>query len=524
MPAGFIKGVILRIHGGGWSSGNVLPWPSPITEEPTLAPLADLGYTVVDVNYRGINNSAGANANGIFPNNIDDIVTVLQFCTTSNIGSLVSGDSRWQDLYSLILQKGFVVTGTSAGGHLAIMGVCTYGTAANIWPIAVECVAGPLNLNYNNIFIDPLVEQIVVDPYITAPDLNAASPFFMYGTSASPGPWFNAVNNSPCDFIFIHNANDSLVTDAMARDAILNFEQYSNNATAIFLTEGPPKGDFLGTTPVDFKGNTPDTTTASLPTFGNVLGDAWLADGQYWVYNNGSYAGDAKNPASINGFTRWFDHNYVGTEEGFIESFAGQYFAGPPVTLIPSTIVYNNYWEFGSGSFAVTRIRFDSPTIDYWLTPTPIGSTTPTGWIVYRSDIGVAGHLPLNGTFVDQYISIETVDVPSNVVVSLQLSIVADSMDWWNAQDAVIIRPSIDAKLPTANDFVLIDKTTKDHLGFNLSYGSVASSNVPSLTPLAPVFIDQRFIDIDTGYSPISLETTSPDTAILNNLIPFTVK
>lgn len=341
IPSGDVRGVVLRIHGGGWSSGNVAPWPSTTTEEASLIPVVTTGYALIDVNYRGINISAGATGNGIYPNNVNDITTVLQYCTVANIGATSSDDLRWNSIYNLIEQNGFVVSGTSAGGHLAIMGVGTYGTSSHIWPKAVESVAGPLNIDYTSIFIDNLVVQAVISPYVSVGNLQAASPHYQYGTSAIPGPWFSAINNSTCKFVFVQNTNDSLVTNAMSTDTILNFSQYNPNNTVVsFVTQGPPSGAFPGLTNVTFLGNTPDTTTATLPISGNTLGDAWMANGQYWVYNNGTYPGDAVNPASINGFTRWFDHNYTGTETDYIISLCNQYFTDTTVALpVPDPIL-----------------------------------------------------------------------------------------------------------------------------------------------------------------------------------------
>lgn len=525
IPIGSIKGVILRVHGGGWNSGNVLPYPSTVDEEPILIPVVETGYVVVDVNYRGINNSSGSLGNGIFPNNVNDVVTVLNYCTVSGAGANTTLDSRWQTLYEMIADKGFVVTGTSAGGHLALMGVCTYGVSSQVWPKAVEIIAGPFNLDYNNIFIDPLVKQSIIDPYINGGSLSDASPHFLYGSDISPGPWFAAINNSSCKFSFIHNDNDTLVSNGMARTSILNFVQFNTNASASFVAEGPPRADFNGLTPVTLLGNTPDNTTATLPTTGNALGDCWFANNQYWVFNNGTYAGDNNSPASVGGFTRWFDHNYLGQESDYIIAFGNNNFVVslPPI-LNPIISALDNTWIFGNGSLTVARIRFDVPSLTYWLTPTPIGSLTPTGWIVNRSDIGVTGYLPLDGLFSDQYISILTSNMDPGNAMTLQLSIIADSIDWWNAQDSVILHPSINAKLPTNTDFVLIDKTTKDTLAFNLSYGSVLPTDVPSLSSLAPVSIDPRYINLSTGFSPISLKNTSPETEILNDWIPFTVK
>jgi hypothetical protein len=177
-------------------------------------------------------------------------------------------------------------------------------------------------------------------------------------------------------------------------------------------------------------------------------------------------------------------------------------------------------WSLGSGTLAMSRLRFDAPNLIYTLTPTPT-SGTPTGWYVTRSDIGAVGHLPRAGSFTDTYITLDATAVPSSAVVKLQLQIVADDFDLWAGQDSVIIRPNVSARLPTAADYILVDKRTEDRLALNIRYDAVASP--PSLAPLAPYTIDQRFIDLNTNNGQIPLSNTSPETAILTNWIPLTV-
>lgn len=181
-----------------------------------------------------------------------------------------------------------------------------------------------------------------------------------------------------------------------------------------------------------------------------------------------------------------------------------------------------NSWALGSGVLQLTRLRFDAPNLIYTLTPTPKASATPTGWYVTRSDIGAVGHLSRTGSFTDQYVTLTaSTAIPSSAVVELNLEITADDFGLWTGQDTVILRPVVSARLPTANDFVLIDKRTDDRLALNLRYDSVAVP--PSLAALAPYTIDQRFIDVNTANGRVPLANTSPETAILTNWIPLTV-
>lgn len=339
IPDGLIEGTVLHIHGGSWQS--TIDTPSIINEDPPMAQIAVQGYAVIDVNYRGINTGNGSSGNGQFPNNIDDIVTILQYCNVRDSGNAWS--PLWNTIYDIIKNNGgLMVTGTSAGGHLAIMGTCAYGTESGIWPLAAVNTAGPMNLNNTTTFIEPLVTSLVINNYVSPSLVDQASPMYMYGTAASPGPWFTAVNNSKCKFYFVQNNNDTLVTNAMALPCAQNFQTYNPDNTIVsVVTQGPPFGAFNGLTPVVEKGPTPDGTTATLPTTGNSLGDMWIA-GTFWVYNEGTYPGDAYHPASINGFTPWFDHNFTDTEVSRILNHCQDVFGG--------TGCKNNWWRANGNS------------------------------------------------------------------------------------------------------------------------------------------------------------------------------
>ncbi len=311
-----IAGTVMRVHGGGWSSGNVSPtWPSPTVDDVEISKLAAAGYAVLDVNYRGKNSSDGSNGNGVYPNNISDIETVMNFCLTSGAGAAWS--PWWQTIYDfLALHGGLVVSGISAGSHLVTMGVCNYGQATGKWPMAVISKAGPYNIDYSTIFVEPMVQTLVINDYATTQtDRNNASPYFQFGTQAAPGRWQSAVTSSNCKFHFVHNNRDTLVTLAMSLPMIQNFQSvYSANTVVELVDQGPPLGSFNPSNPINFLGATPDNTTATLPSIGQQIGDAYIVSGIIWVYNQGTFAGDGVNPASVNGFTRWFDHNFSVSE------------------------------------------------------------------------------------------------------------------------------------------------------------------------------------------------------------------
>lgn len=190
---------------------------------------------------------------------------------------------------------------------------------------------------------------------------------------------------------------------------------------------------------------------------------------------------------------------------------------GAPVRINMSS---PNVWGLPGGAITMTRLRFDADNSIYSLIPTPIGGVK-TGWYVYRDTLGAVGHLPLNGSFSDTYVTLIADHVSVAGCVQLKLDVTADDFMMWNAQDVVIVRPNTAERNPTSHDFVLVDKRTIDRLAINLDYDSVASP--PSMAALAPETQDVRFIDTYTGITGLPLASTSPETAIVRNYIPLTL-
>jgi hypothetical protein len=171
------------------------------------------------------------------------------------------------------------------------------------------------------------------------------------------------------------------------------------------------------------------------------------------------------------------------------------------------------YHTFPTGYVKIDYLRPDCPSLRY------IFTRNTNGFIVRRTDLDVQGFCPHNGTYQDQYVTMEVAD-PTN---DFQISIIPSAFDFWNAQDAVIVRSNYSIMNPTANDYVVIKKTEDGTLGVNLDYANLLIA--PDLTPLAPVSIDARFIDTTTGYGTIPLTVTSPEVALVTGWIPtFTKK
>jgi acetyl esterase/lipase len=220
VPNGTINGVICHIHGGSWMSTR-----ASIANVGFFDNLVLSGYVVLDINYRSVTDdfNDGDNADGQYPNNVDDIVTALRFATIAGAGDSYTfeGENIWARIKGYVDQNGFIVTGGSAGGHLSVMAAGQHGYSNGVWPVAVIQVAGPMDLipSADNP-LDPQVVSLIIDRYAGTNELKAnASPRHRYGTASNPGLWYNAITNAPTTWINIGNNFDNLVPSA----SIFNF-------------------------------------------------------------------------------------------------------------------------------------------------------------------------------------------------------------------------------------------------------------------------------------------------------------
>ena len=226
VPSGAPKGVILFIHGGGWNGGSKSAsgfsafLADGVTPEPAITGNNDTGitslcdtynYIVCSINYRltsdGPTFGYGGSQDGFYPNNVSDVGTVLSYMTSG-------GPGAWATIHSYVTQYGLMVTGISAGGHLAMMGVGSSG----IYPSnGVSNIVGPADLDYYNApnsGLIGLVAKNLVDGYTQnggSSTLQSASPRYQYGSNASPGPWHSSIQSSNLKFLFCYNTNDTLV-------------------------------------------------------------------------------------------------------------------------------------------------------------------------------------------------------------------------------------------------------------------------------------------------------------------------
>ena len=156
----------------------------------------------------------------------------------------------------------------------------------------------------------------------------------------------------------------------------------------------------------------------------------------------------------------------------------------------------------------VTRLREDTPSLTYILAATVNG-----GYMVTRTDVGILGRVGSTGTFSDRYITFNTIGASAT---EIKIDINSHDYPLFNAQDVVIIKPRVAARLPKTGDRVIIEKTQAGRLAISLT--PVPGLNV---TELAPITIDQRFIDLNTANGLVPLSATSPETAILQGWLPM---
>ena len=255
VPDGTIKGVIIHIHGGGWTGGSKSAsgfTPSQaaytVNDNAEVQLVAQAGYVVINCNYRLVSQAAygyGGDGTGGYPNSITDIQTILQYSMVSGAG--VSQSPYWTTIYNYVNTYGLLVTGTSAGGHLAVMGVGNYGTSSGNWPRAVGDCCGPMDLVFNGAENPAAVPQqqlvnafaVPSDPTgntVNIANLKASSPRYQYFYDSVQGPWYTALNASSCKFYFIQNNNDTLVNNTFVLPFINSLPVTKHNLELV--TEG----------------------------------------------------------------------------------------------------------------------------------------------------------------------------------------------------------------------------------------------------------------------------------------------
>ena len=232
-------GVILWIHGGGWEGGDKADESS---NNSNVNLLVQSGYVVVNANYRlTLASTLDPVPNGFFPNDVNDIKKMLSFLMVDGLGQAQAPTSNdqtsWNNLRGLVKKCGLMVSGISAGGHLAVMGTFEFALdSGGLWPNAVMNFVGPMNLVSTGASdsTNPLGSTAIdiINTYVKTSSSGASNPDLIpvaspYNRRNNPTPasrpaWNTGIPNyytNQCKFYFWYNNNDTLVPPT----AILGF-------------------------------------------------------------------------------------------------------------------------------------------------------------------------------------------------------------------------------------------------------------------------------------------------------------
>lgn len=203
-------GLILFIHGGGWSAGDKNVYISSLKE------WCNRGYAALAVNYRY------ANGKNIGNNQImDDITTAL-----------VAAKKLAQN--SGVTLSKMLLTGASAGGHLSLMYAYSQQSVSPIEPAAVVSFCGPADLFDVNFFdkSNELYDALC----------NMISNFISVHVNAENRELYKTIllKNSPISYV------DNAVPTVICHGELDNIVPYSNATTLYaYLQEAGVQSDFI---------------------------------------------------------------------------------------------------------------------------------------------------------------------------------------------------------------------------------------------------------------------------------------
>jgi len=271
-------GVILWIHGGGWSGGDKTLETGSTGSQ--IQNLVQANYIVINANYRlTATSSTDSTPTGFFPANVNDIETIVKFLLVDGAGyvnapNISNGRQTWSVMRSAAKAYGLLVAGASAGGHLALMGVMQNAVDnGGVFPKAVVSLWGPMNLvsagandpaNPIGSFAANLISTNTQNNPTVAP---TASPYYQLTT------WENQIStlqNTSCLFYFAYNDNDTLVPGSTSiKPFAINLQTYLNqpaNVSIIEFTAGTKSSGSDGyPTIYAASHNIPDTGIYSIP-------------------------------------------------------------------------------------------------------------------------------------------------------------------------------------------------------------------------------------------------------------------
>lgn len=167
----------------------------------------------------------------------------------------------------------------------------------------------------------------------------------------------------------------------------------------------------------------------------------------------------------------------------------------------------NNTWL--SGTAALTKLRFDTPSAQYTLHGHS-GASAPN-WALHRNGEVVATG---RNVLADQYISITVPDAVNGQIYVLDIQ--GDDHALAFGHDLAIVRTTV-GRSPNVNDFVLFTRTKQDDV--LISVKPYDTAHAVALAKLSPSTIDIRFTDMNVN-SGVPLGVTSPETDVLQGWIP----
>jgi len=177
--------VLVLIHGGGWASGDKSEFAAAIPILKQQLP----DYAIVNINYR----LANPNTNH-FPTQENDVKQAIQYVMDQSKDYSISKD--------------FVLLGTSAGAHLALLQA--YKHASQVKPKAVISFFGPTDMaemysrQYNS-YYQYALQLLVGGTPSTKPEVfRQASPIHF-------------VSNSSAPTLLLHGGKDGLVPPAQSK-------------------------------------------------------------------------------------------------------------------------------------------------------------------------------------------------------------------------------------------------------------------------------------------------------------------
>lgn len=245
-----IKGVVLYLHGGGWSGGS----KDEIETVTGCNYVSDLGYYVISANYRLVGSIDGGG--GEYPNNVTDVAELYKWMTFPNYAPASNPfKATWDLTVRYTGTYGLLVIGGSAGGHLAVAGGFQGAGNTGQWPRAIVSFVAPMDIAYSDSNpLNPLGKSIV-DAYTLNNETvrKLASPYYRRQQSTDPDgigyenyfnlQLYNTIYDPGKQFRlgFWYNTNDTLVPPNTI-EPFLNWakSKWGDFVKSFRVTEGAP--------------------------------------------------------------------------------------------------------------------------------------------------------------------------------------------------------------------------------------------------------------------------------------------